>query len=157
MKRSFSRSSSKVRPVFAIGFVALAVGFWQTTASAEPQTAWDQAHVTTIARDLAKAADKLYNAQIEAPQNMGEANMDEGFVGELDQLRSEAVRLSESLAKGKVEADTRENVERIKELNDDLNEEEERMEMEESITSQFSDIENLVGQLLPYYDLKNEE
>lgn len=148
-------SSSRTSFTLAIVGASVAVGFWQATALAAPEATWDQARVTEIAKKLAKTVDTLYDQEYKAPENMGEGDTNQDFMDELRRLQDETRHLASSLEKGAVAKHTQGSVEQIKELNDDLTEERERMEMESPVSDPLDAVESLIGQLLPYYGLKS--
>lgn len=133
----------------------------QSSATADTVKKWDQAAVTKIGRQLTLTSYSLYTQAYEAPESFG-PGMDEddspfGFMDELRRVEAEARHLADSLRKGAGMKATKGSVEEIKELNDDLAEDQLRMNLETPVKNDFAAFEKLINQLLPYYGLHTDD
>lgn len=154
MNRLASLTKSAIATTLAFAGIA-----WHVTASAEPTASWEQARVTGIAENLAKAVDALYDLEYKAPQAFtsgfaGGGNAHHEFMDRLRRLRHETRHLASSLEKGASAQATRGSVRHIKELNDDLARYGRMIEFVNPVLNQFAAFEDLFRQLTPYYGLE---
>jgi hypothetical protein len=142
--------------------LALALSIGLTTiamahAAADSSVEWDQARVTVIADKLAKAADELYDAEYKAPHEfhgaMSGAASQHDLMDRLRRLRNETRHLAKALTKGASAKSTIGSVRHIKELDDDLAEYGRRMPFVKPVLDRISTLEDMLGQLTPYYGL----
>jgi hypothetical protein len=126
-------------------------------AAADSSVEWDQTRVAGIANKLAKAADDLYDAEYKAPHDypgaISRAASQYDLMDRLRRLRSETRHLSKALTKGASAKSTIGSVRHIKELDDDLAEYGRRMPFVKPVLGLISTLEDLLGQLTPYYGL----
>ena len=126
--------------------------------SGPPTKTWDQAAVTNLAEQLAKAADAGWVSVLYMP-NLGQVGS--GDAADTDRLqyktrriREQAMGLEGALKAGKGRKETLPQVEDIGEQADDLRIILERMMVEQPIKEKAVAARKIWVQLLPYYGIK---
>ena len=127
-------------------------------AKDQPPKAWDQAAVTSLAGQLAKASDALWVAVLNSP-NLGQVGSGDGYDSQRLQyktrrIREQSMALAGALAAGKGKAETFPEVEDLGELADDLQVIFERMFVEQQLKQKLVAARDIWRQLIPYYGIK---
>ena len=135
---------------------ALAVSFaalFATAALAEP-AAWDQAQVTTIAKDLAAAGDAWEQAVRRQPGmtvGSGAAQEEFGLLQKARILREQSGALSAELAAGKGFDKTHDMYRSLKEIVDDTEVNAQRAELDEPTMDAWAKVADAMRRIAPYY------
>jgi hypothetical protein len=144
-----------VRRLWVIGF-AVIVACATAPDTAPAQTAWDQAKVTGIAQQLSTAGDAWWQA-------VRDEGDDQDFVGSgdsqiYDEMQRESRALFEqsqglagNLAGGKGRAETLDMYKSLKEIVDDMKEDQERTFLEDPTIAAWKKYSDLFKQITPYY------
>ena len=137
---------------------AVGIAFCPAVSLAAPVASWDQARVTSIAKDLAKTVDDLYRSEYKAPAEsyLGVASGGDAYHQFMDTLRRmqhESRHLAMSLEKGAGAKATTGSVKHIGELSRDLAEYGRMMTFVNPVPAQFAKFEDLIRQLAAYYGL----
>ena len=106
---------SKLR---SFAMVAALAAFASTPVAAE-LAAWDQATVTSVAQDLAKAADGWWMAAREQPGSPAEAQPDTSIVSKARTLQEMSAGLAAHLKEGQGHDKTLDDFRSIQEVHDD--------------------------------------
>jgi len=119
---------------------------------------WDQARVTSIAQQLAKACDAWRLAVREQPgmAEVGSGYAQEGFdvVHESEGLVEQSQTFADHLAKGDGHDKTLDMYRNMKEMVDDTEEYAERAGLDDPTMNTWAKVADLMRQIAPYYDPK---
>jgi len=141
----------------SVYLAAFAAGVLFGVASPAEAADWDQAAVSAIAQQLPDATEKLYTALYQQGQPMdsigglGGGDSYHEFKDRVRLLHAESLHLADALKKGQGMDQTKHAYQRIGELNDDAKEYAGQQFSENPVTSQFDEVEDLIGKLAPYY------
>lgn len=112
---------------------------------------WDQARVTEIAQELAKACDAWWTALRDQPDD----EMDEfGLAEKAQGLREQSRSLASHLAKGKGHDETRNLYRSLKEMADDTEVQAQRAMLDEPTLDAWAKVADPLRRIAPYYDPK---
>jgi hypothetical protein len=139
--------------VLVLGLVALVA----TPAPAELE-AWDQARVTSIAKQLAAAANDVYNQFYAMHERSGDPVGEAYESGQLEDtlraIREQTRHLEKQLEKGKAYDATVGDYKRLREMLDNAHEYIQRVYEEKGLIDAVAKAKVLLHQLDPYYDPK---
>jgi hypothetical protein len=144
---------------FAKRFVVAAAAFAALVASpvAAELAKWDQAQVTAIAQDLAKAGEGWEQATRRLPgETLGSGSAQEDFdmVQQGRVIREQSGTLAKHVASGKGQADTLDLYKSLKEVVDDTEEAAQRAELDEPTMDAWAKVADAMRRIAPYYDAK---
>lgn len=144
-----------VRRLWVIGF-AVIVACATSPDTAPAQTAWDQAKVTGIAKELSLAGDAWWQALRDEGDDQdfvgsGDSEIYDSMLRESRTLFEQSEGLAGNLAGGKGRAETLDMYKSIKEIVDDMLEDEERTFLEDPTIAAWKKYADLFAQLKPYY------
>jgi hypothetical protein len=140
----------------SIVFFATALALAATSARAE-LAAWDQARVTEIAKQLAKAADGWEQAVREQGGDTvgsGDAQEEFSIANGARMLREQATALSGHLDKGDGYDKTHNLYRDLKEIADDTEVAAQRSALDEPTMDAWAKVADAMRQIAPYYDPK---
>lgn len=130
-------------------------------APAPSARAWDQAAVTSLAKQLPKSTGALYDA-IQAqgqlglmPSDFGAGDAYESFQDSTRQIRDESMNLAAELAKGASKEKTMGTFERIMELFRDVEEEARAQYTESDVLGHFDAVRSDLEKLDAYYGVRD--
>jgi len=98
---------------------ALAIATLASTPAAADLAKWDQAKVTAIAQDMAKAAEAWWMATRDQPADPAEANPEGSIVNKARVLQEMSASLASHLKEGQDHDKTLDEYKSIKEVHDD--------------------------------------
>lgn len=127
------------------------------TPAAAELAAWDQARATSIAKQLADAADAWEQQVRDQPGGQigsGDAQEEFGLAHKAVALREQTRALAGHLEKGEGQEQTRDYYRDVKELMDDTDRTAQRAELDEPVMDAWAKLISLQRQLAPYYDPK---
>ena len=120
--------------------------------------AWDQARVTSLAKQLADSSDAFEQAIRKEPGlgQVGSGSAEMGFgVGQKARvLKEQSLTLAGHLETGKGHDETKNAWRGLKEIADDVAEDAQRSELSEPALDAWAKVADLMRQLAPYYDAK---
>jgi hypothetical protein len=123
-------------------------------AVAEAQTAWDQAHVTAIAKELVPATDAVQDALRNEPSSIatGQARSYYRLVQTVRRIRSETKQLVAELEAGKGHDETLSVYEQLMVLLRDGREEARKTYLSSQVTEKIQAARAVLDRLAGYYD-----
>ena len=129
---------------------------WTSTAPTKP---WDQAAVTDLAGQLAKACDAVWVSVLDNMPNLGQVGSgDAADTSRLQyktrRIREQAMALEGALKAGQGRKETLPQVEDIGEQADDLRVILQRMFVQQPLPQKLAAARTIWWQLLPYYGIK---
>jgi hypothetical protein len=136
----------------AAGLAALVAG-----AAAAELAKWDQARATSIAAELAKAADAFEQQVREMPEATaagGTPEASERLRKRSITLREQALALASHLSKGKGQAETVDLYKNLKEVADDTADAARMTMLPEDVMDAWAKFMSELRQIMPYYDAK---
>ena len=141
--------------IFATTFIAFALAASLASPTRAELAAWDQAQVTTLAKQLADASSGLYSSFYkQGPPQMasGQGADYRALKQKVRRIQSEAKELSGALGKGDGREDTLDIYENLMELVHDAREDARRVFSTKDVQDQASKVRQLLNQISPYYD-----
>ena len=136
--------------------LGLALSLGVAGAATADLAKWDQARVTTIAKQLKDQTEKAYTAVYrEAPLGMGRSVPSSDMKHSLRRIHEEAVALDGHLKKGEGHDQTVGIWKHMMELVRDLDVDARESFLPNDVTAALAKVEDLLGQLQPYYDPKS--
>lgn len=153
----------RAHPWFAFA-VAAALGMGSSAArgeekAAEPETAWDQAAVTALAGQLAKACNSLYDEYYKTPGSSGgtpgsgQNKQSHRLKHTLRRIEDSTKHLAGALAAGQGRDETTPQVEDIGMLARDARVQLTRMFVQSPLQARIETARGIWRQLLPYYGI----
>ena len=141
--------------IIATSALSLALAFSLAAPAAAELTAWDQAKVAALAKQLNQAADDLYSTFYKQPPPTGasgQANDYRKLKQTMRRIQSEARELDSELAKGKGHEDTVDIYENLMGLVRDARVSSQRVFTTKDVQDKTSVMRQLLNQIAPYYD-----
>jgi hypothetical protein len=113
---------------------------------------WDQARVTQIAQDLAKASDAWWEAMRRQPGMAGDAMDVNSIGGKARVLQEMSASLADQLKQGKDRAKTLDQYKSMKEIVDDTEMRAQQAALDEPTMDAWAKVADAMRRIAPYYD-----
>ncbi len=141
--------------IVATSVLALALAFCLAAPAGAELTAWDQAKVAALGKQLNEAANNLYTTFYNQPtpgMASGQGNDYRKLKQTMRRIQMEARELDSDLAKGKGREDTVDIYENLMELVRDAREDVQHVFTTKDVQDKATVMRQLLNQIAPYYD-----